>query len=323
VEKTDHSSTPPVDFDTSLTRLNEAASWHYPPLLRWILPNALRDALRNLRSRLLTRQLPSNKEFEQSAEDALASSSLSIIVPVHDSPNVTARCLISLQKYAPQSEIILVDDASKLDETRQLLESFCRRNHWKLIRHSRALGHSGASLAGTKIATRPYICLLNSDTVVTPWCWRSIVYQFDNDPEIGVAGPSTSNSGNSQDTPLASQTRHFLNDSQICEYARRLLTDCSGANLKDLTWVSGFAFFIRRNIWEHLGGFDPNLPDYGNDVELCKRVVVLGYRVVWVRNSYIHHHAGMSYDKVIGRSGTDAHLQAAGNYIRGKHGPLK
>lgn len=287
------------------------------------MPTAVRDALRELRgwilARYLTRRLPRNKEFEQSLEDAQASAFLSIIVPVHDAPEITRRCLMSLQKYASKAEIILVDDASKLEETRRILEDFSRRNGWKLIRHLEPLGHSGACGAGARVATRTYLCLLNSDTVVTPWCWRLITQTFEDNPNIGVAGPSTSYAGTQQTVHLANFTRHYLNDSQICEFAGRLFAECPGTNLTDLPWVSGFAFFIRRSVWEQLGGFDRNLPDYGNDVELCRRILGIGHRVVWVRNSYIHHFASASYSKTIGMKSILARVRAAEKYFNHKY----
>lgn len=311
-----------VDFNRSWERLKHVASVHYPPFLRRTLPIGVKDALRELRARILspylTRHLPRNKEFEQSPEDAQASASLSIVVPVHDAPEVTKRCLMSLQKYAPKAEIILVDDGSKLEETQKLLGDFSTRNGWRLIRHPEALRHSAACGAGASLATRPYLCLLNSDTVVTPWCWRPLVQVFEDSPTIGVAGPSTSYSGNPQTPPVAFLMRHYLNDSQICEYARHLLAECADPILTDLPWVSGCAFFIRRGLWQQLGGFDRNIPDYLNESELCRRVLGAGYRAVWVRNAYIHHLGGASYRKALGRESIDAHFRAADDYIKRK-----
>jgi GT2 family glycosyltransferase len=86
----------------------------------------------------------------------------------------------------------------------------------------------------------------------------------------------------------------------------------------DLAWVSGFAFFIRRSLWEQVGGFDPKIPDYGNEFELCSRVAEKGYRMVWIRNSYIHHFGGQSYGHIIGEEGIRAQVRAADTYIRHK-----
>jgi GT2 family glycosyltransferase len=290
--------------DRSLEHLDHALGWRYLSFFWRALSPAVRDSVREFIGRIVApyigRHLSSQNEFQQSIEYAGASASLSIIVPVHDAPKVTERCLISLQKYAPMAEVILVNDASKLADTGKLLQDFACRNGWTLIRHSKPLGHSAACRSGADLATRPYLCLLNSDTLVTPWCWLPITKAFEDDPSIGVSGPSTSYSGTQQSLPLAKLTRHYLNENQICEYARRLLTESSNTILADLPWVSGFALFIRRRLWEQIGGFDRSLPDYGNEIELCKRVRATGYRTVWVRNSYIHHLGAMSYGRTIG-----------------------
>lgn len=314
LEKSDSYHTRALDANRTLERLDRAAS-----LLRRVMPAALRQVLlkpgTQILARYATRHLPSDKEFDQPVEDAAASATLSIIVPVHDAPEVTRRCLMSLQKYAPKAEMILVDDASTLDETTKLLDDFAKRNNWTLIRHLKALGHSAACSAGALLATRPYLCLLNSDTVVTPWCWRPIVQALEQNPTIGVAGPSTSFSGTPQTLFLALSARFDLNDSQICEYARHLSTQHSNARLKDLPWVSGFAFFVRRTLWEQLGGFDRNLVDLGNEVELCIRVLRAGYRAVWVRDSYIHHFGGRSYCSKTGDTYAGA-TKVAAEYLK-------
>jgi GT2 family glycosyltransferase len=302
--------------------LARVAGWRYPSFLRRVLPLGLKNGLRKLRVRILTpyltRHLPRNQEFAQSLEDAQATETLSIVVPVHDAPGVTRRCLASLEKYAPKAEIILVDDGSKLEVTRKLLADVSKRNGWRLIRHAEPLGHSAACGAGAAAATRAYLCLLNSDTVVTPWCWRRIAQAFEENPEIGVAGPSTSSSANPQTLPLVDFARHALNDSQICAFAGRLLTTGPGDALTDLPWVSGFAFFLRRSLWEQLGGFDRNLPDYSNEVELCSRVLAAGHRVVWVRTSYIHHLGGASYTKALDDESIWARIEAGRDYVAQK-----
>jgi GT2 family glycosyltransferase len=141
---------------------------------------------------------------------------------------------------------------------------------------------------------------------------------FELDRNIGIAGPSTSVASTSQVLSLAANQGTYWNDNQICAFAERLLTQSQEPAVVDLPWISGFAFFIRRSLWEQFGGFDPKIPDYGNEFELCSRVAEKGYRMVWVRNSYIHHFGGQSYANVIGEEGIRAQVQAADTYIKHK-----
>lgn len=313
----------PSDTKALPQRVATLSSWGIPLLLKRALPRWLVLGLREFKGRALTWgtvwDLPRHVEFEQSLQDQLASASMSVVIPIHDAPSVTARCLASLERYAPQAEIILVDDASSLTETLEVIRRFSNRNGWRVVRHDDSLGHSKACRSGAIFATRRYLCLLNSDTVVTPWCWRQAANAFEEDLKIGVVGPSTSSSGNSQTLEIAAQLRPYWNDSQICAFAERLLTESPQPTSVDLPWVSGFAFFIRRTLWEHIGGFDEKLPDYGNENELCRRLADAGYRSVWVRNSYIHHLGGQSYRKAIGDDAILARIRAALGYIEQKH----
>lgn len=297
-----------------------AASVHIPYSIHRILPQSIISWLRKLRAMMLLRTFSRDAIFAQSMEDAIASSSMSIVVPIHDAPVVTRRCLLSLERYAPKAEIVLVNDGSKLVETADMIQDFVDRNHWKLVDHEKPLGHSRASEAGADLATRPYLCLLNSDTVVTPWCWRLVKEAFELDERIAVAGPSTSNTGiaNFQTLPIAVYLCQYLNDNQICDLAGRLIAKCADPLVSDLTFVCGFAFFMKLSLWKKFEGFDRNLPDYGNEDELGKRVLAEGYRMVWVRNAYIHHFGSQSFREVIGDEAIAARINAALAYIRDK-----
>jgi GT2 family glycosyltransferase len=269
------------------------------------------DGVRDVRARVLSRGLPRDADFAQPPQQRQASASMSIVVAIHDAPAVMLRCLASLERYAPNSEIILVDDGSKLAQTTEGIRAFSDRNGWQAIRNESPRGHSAACTAGASLASRPYLCLLNSDTVITPWCWRPLEEAFETNPSIGVAGPSTSFAGNDQTLDVARCCRFYWNDGQICAFAERLAVDPPQPVLLDLPWASGFAFFMRRALWQELGGFDLTLPDYGNEIDLCRRVAAKGLRSVWVRNAYIHHLAKQSYGKTIGEDGIQARIDAA------------
>jgi GT2 family glycosyltransferase len=85
--------------------------------------------------------------------------------------------------------------------------------------------------------------------------------------------------------------------------------------LVDLPQISGFAFFIRKDVWDSFGGFDQNLSDYGNEFELCLRLSKAGWRLVWTPNSYIHHFGNASYKET-----KRAKSIVARAYVTQKHG---
>jgi GT2 family glycosyltransferase len=282
------------------------------------LPEPLKRALRRSRLELLSLGLPRRMDFAQPEAEAEASRSMSIIVAINDAPWMVERCLASLDRYAAQAEVILVDDGSMLGETANVIRHFRERNGWKLVRHESPLGHTQSCRSGASQATRPILCLLNSDTVVTPWSWKGILNAFQSDPNIAVAGPSTSWAFTIQQQMRAMYCRHFWTDGQIAAYARRATASGRKRPLVDLEKASGCAFFIRKDVWEQMGGFDPNLPDFANESELCMRLRARRYRIVWAQASYIHHFGLQSYGR-FGREAIEAKRQAAWRYIKQKH----
>jgi GT2 family glycosyltransferase len=263
--------------------------------LRMILPQNVRSLLRDVRAELLSIGLPVKKQFSQPLPEIEASRDISVVVAIRDSPSVLRVCLTSLGKYAPHSEVILVDDNSELGETRDIIAEFSERKHWKAIRNNGSMGHSRSCEAGARLATRPYLCLLNSDTIVTPWSWRGSQEAFEADSRIVITGPSTSYTPTVQAVPRAEYCRHYWSESQVCAFAQTYVSSRPARCWTDLSEVGGFAFFVRRRFWEELGGFDSNLPDYGNEFEFCRRASKQGWRIIWVANSYIHHLGHQSY----------------------------
>ena len=253
--------------------------------------------------------------FEQPKEEVEASGDMSVIVPVLDSPEFLIRCLRSLEMYATRAEIILIDDGSVMRETLDILEDFHHRKNWPLIRNGKSVGHSRACEVGARLATRPYLCFLNSDTVVTPWSWSAAKQAFESDPKIAVAGPSTSWAITRQVVAKAKEYRHYWNDCQIFAFAQKYVNEHKDSELVDLTEISGLAFFIKRDVWEAFGGFDENLSDYGNESELCIRLLKSGLRLVWTQNSYIHHFGNTSY-----KEKKEEKVLFSRNYIKEKHG---
>ena len=286
---------------------------------RSFLPQSARETARRARAKLLSRGLSRKTIFAQPKAEAEASEMFAVIVAICDAPEMLYRCLASVEKYGPRCEVILVDDGSKLPETLAIISDFAKRNGWIAIRSDCSTGHSDSCRIGAQSATRPYLCLLNSDTVLTPWSWLGARDAFEIEPTIGITGPTTSYASTPQMLRRAMFCRHYWTDAEIFAFAEQYVSTRRFRSWIDLPEVGGFAFFIRRNLWNSLGGFDPQLKDYGNESELCKRAMRCGHRIVWTQNSYIHHLGHQSYHR-LGRDEIVRRGQYAIQYIKEKHG---
>lgn len=62
-------------------------------------------------------------------------------------------------------------------------------------------------------------------------------------------------------------------------------------------WVSGAALFIRRELFQKLGGFDENFFMYYEDIDLCRRAKKIGSEVIHFPVVEIRHFGGKSFLK--------------------------
>ena len=108
--------------------------------LRKLAPEWAKAYYRFCRAWLLSLGLRHNGSFSLSDEERRASGLMSVIVAVHDGPRVTERCLKSLEIFGGDVEVVVIDDASQMEITRQILNDFRSRNGWKFIKHEKAFG---------------------------------------------------------------------------------------------------------------------------------------------------------------------------------------
>ena len=66
----------------------------------------------------------------------------------------------------------------------------------------------------------------------------------------------------------------------------------------ETTWCSGAAFAVRRDVYEKMGGFDPHLFMYAEDVDLSWRIRSYGYKLKYVPRAVIHHYSYTSAGEV-------------------------
>ncbi|WP_295582056.1 glycosyltransferase [uncultured Lamprocystis sp.] len=155
-------------------------------------------------------------------DEIAASRHLSVIVPVHNAADETRRCLCSLECFAGEAEIVVVDDGSTDLRASGIVTQFAARNNWKSRRNAQSSFHSGACMSGAALATRPLLCLLNSDTVVTQHSWSACVQALLHYPDVMAVGPMTCDGWMIQTDIRARRCRFSWSDEQIFWYAEHL-----------------------------------------------------------------------------------------------------
>lgn len=245
--------------------------------------------------RLLSLGIGELPDARPDAAEVEATRALSIIVPVHNAPRETRRCLDALERFAGHAEVILVDDGSTDADARSVVLEYACRNGWKRHRNEAGSYHSGACTDGVRLATRPILCLLNSDTVVTQCAWSLSIRALQKPGGPIAVVPGMSAGPGSQSDVRAWRCRRAWNDATIFAYAayrRRRFGARSARRARG--FLGGAAFFVRRTDWDRVGGFSGCRAHYGNDVDLCAKLVAGGGWLGVCDGDYIHHLAGCS-----------------------------
>jgi GT2 family glycosyltransferase len=118
---------------------------------------------------------------------------------------------------------------------------------------------------------------------------------------------------------IAGYCGDYWTNGQIYSYAERYVSDQPPRSRMDVDHINGFAYFMPLRVWREFGGFHPDLPDYGNETELCHRILKSGYRIVLTRNAYIHHFGEKSIGSVMTREKIQAVRRAAQELIDNSH----
>ena len=121
---------------------------------------------------------------------------LSIVVPTHDTRDLTGRCLASLVALGSlaEAEVLVVDDGST-DGTFEALAPRFPRATW--IRHERPRGFAAAANAGLAAASGDLLLLLNSDTELLEADLGGLRERFARSPRLGAAGARLRNADGS------------------------------------------------------------------------------------------------------------------------------
>ncbi len=226
--------------------------------------------------------------------------SVDIIVCVHNALTDVKACFQSILACTlPPFRIIIVDDGSGL-ETRDYLRAFARAHSCVLHRNEAALGYTFAANQGMILASANWICLLNSDTIVSRH-WLDELWNVGvSDHDIGIVGP-LSNTASWQSAPAISDGGDWppndLPSGLDVASVGPLLQQHIAWPKHQLPFINGFCMLVRAQMLRDIGLFDEDhfAAGYGEENDLCIRAIQGGWRLVVCARSYVFHSQSKSY----------------------------
>ncbi|MEX2587444.1 MAG: glycosyltransferase family 2 protein [Actinomycetota bacterium] len=174
----------------------------------------------------------------------------------------------------------------------------------RVMRSRVNVGYGAACNRGVGATTAPFVCLLNPDIVPEPGSLTDMVHALARRAHIGVLGPRLVNPDGSvypscRVVPgLTVAVGHALfgifSENNPFTRAYKLL-DINRDREQEVDWVSGAAMFVRREAFLQVDGFDEGFFMYVEDLDLCARMKLRGWKVVYYPGAQmLHHVAGSS-----------------------------
>lgn len=230
---------------------------------------------------------------------------LDIIIVNFNSSDYTIKCIHSIyaSRMAFQIRIIVVDNGSydypdRIKQTFPEIDLFInKKNH----------GFAKAVNFGISKSTSETTILLNPDTAIYDGFFDSAFRYMDAHKDVAVIGPQVLDN----DGAIQGSARRFPNVFTSIFGRRSPLTRIFPNNPitkrefvcfngcdkpMDVDWVSGACMVVRKKAFEAIGGFDERFFMYWEDTDLCRRLRSKGWRIVYLPEAQIFHHAGISSD---------------------------
>lgn len=243
---------------------------------------------------------------------------VSIIIVNYKTPELVIDCVKSIKEKTLDLayEIVVVDNASGDHSLPMIKESL--KDEIILIESETNLGFGKANNLGVKSASGKYVFLLNSDTLLINNAIKVLYDYLEEHKNVGVAG---GNLYTLQERPTASHCVKFDDIASVKADARwtaivkrifrnRYVDRCYSAEQKEqfyykenfnftgevqkVAYIFGTDMMLSRQLYNELGGFDPDFFMYAEEEELSWRITQKGYEIVNVPEAKIIHYDGAS-----------------------------
>ncbi len=217
-----------------------------------------------------------------------------VVIPTYNRADDLLACLGSLlNAQIVKEQIIVVDNHSQDETVEQMYNLYPEIT---LIRLDENLGAARASNAGFDFALKQgaeFILRLDSDTEVDAAFALRLLEAAKENPQAGILSPKIYYYDPPVEIWYAGAEQHKWHFGAINGHRHEKdLPENSQLRVIDYAW--GAAMLIRREVLQNVTGFDPDFFVYYEEVDFCLRVKELGYKLLFVPDSYVWHKVGSS-----------------------------
>ncbi len=200
----------------------------------------------------------------------------------------------------PNFEVIMIDNLST-DDSVAYTESNYPDVH--IFQNGVNGGFSLAYNNSFKIAKGKYYVILNNDVSVEKDWLEPLVEEAEKDPKVGALQPKLVSMIEPNKFEYAGASGGFM-DKYGYPFTRGRVIDTIEEDkgqyddIVRLFWTTGAAMFVRAETLGKTGGMDVDFVHHMEEIDLCYRINLVGYKLKVVPKSLVYHYGGgiISYD---------------------------
>jgi len=218
----------------------------------------------------------------------------SAVIVTFNNERTVKKCLESVIKFEPEAEIIVIDNSSS-DLTVKIVQSF--KGRVILIESDKNLGFARANNIGVQKASKESVIILNPDTeILNSGALQQLVDVLFENPEFGIIGPKLIHA----DGNIQKSVRNLPNSYRAFkEYFLGIKNEYDfyipeTQILCEVESIVGACIAIKKELFERVRGFDEKYFLYFEDLDLCKKVRKMGFKIGYNPSVEVKHYEGVS-----------------------------
>jgi hypothetical protein len=225
---------------------------------------------------------------------------IAIVILNWNGAKMLRQYLPSVLNYSRNEATVYVADNASTDNSVALLKEHfpeCR-----LILLEKNWGFADGYNKALEQIDAEYYLLLNSDIEVTHHWLTPLVELMDAHTDVAACQPKLLSMFNRDSFEYAGASGGYLDRYGYPFCRGRLFETVERDNgqydfCTDILWATGAALFVRARIYKEVGGLDGRFFAHNEEIDLCWRMRIRGYRVVCVPESRIYHVGGGTLPK--------------------------
>ena len=225
---------------------------------------------------------------------------IGIVILNWNGEDLLKKFLPSVYNNSEEHQIYVIDNNSNDNSIGIIKKNFKKI---KIIQNKENYGFAKGYNEGLKQINEEVICLLNNDVEVTRNWLHPVLKTFKTEKETVVIQPKILDFKNKNMFEYAGAAGGFI-DYYGYPYCRgRIFGEIEKDNGQydddiEIFWASGACFFIRKRVFDELGGFDENFYNHMEEIDLCWRIENLKktYKKKFLYQSVVYHLGGGTLD---------------------------